>query len=306
MKGWLINDCLTCIPGTKTFWHDLLDWFPELIDKTNGYTDYSVLATTIEEQLKMSKPDYIIRNGSYFRKINTDVKTISLIQDVAAGWDNQIDIINSSQVAVFNTNYVYQKYASSIANKNIRIIPLGVNFDFFKPIQEKHPDVLPNSVIYIGSSMNFPKGFNRLLNIIDSMTEQNFCLVMKDNFTLADIPEKNRSRVKVFNKVNAETVRLLINSSVCALCTSYEETQHLSGIECGACNVPIVATCVGVYFDCKDDSGWGCIANDDTFVEKINYVLNNKQLFSPREYFIKNYSIDSCKRAWIELVNTLG
>ena len=23
--GWLVNDTLTCIPGTKTIWHDLLE-----------------------------------------------------------------------------------------------------------------------------------------------------------------------------------------------------------------------------------------------------------------------------------------
>ena len=46
-KGWLVNDCLTCIPGTKTLWHDLLEWMPNLIDKTNGYTDFRYLADTI-------------------------------------------------------------------------------------------------------------------------------------------------------------------------------------------------------------------------------------------------------------------
>ena len=41
--GWLINDCLTTIPGTKTFWHDLLDWIPNLEDKTLGYTSFLTL-----------------------------------------------------------------------------------------------------------------------------------------------------------------------------------------------------------------------------------------------------------------------
>ena len=43
-SGWLVNDTLTCIPGTITFWHNLLEWFPELLDKTNGYTNYINLA----------------------------------------------------------------------------------------------------------------------------------------------------------------------------------------------------------------------------------------------------------------------
>ena len=45
--GWLVNDTLTCIPGTITFWHNLLEWNPYLIDKTNGYTNFSVLSQNI-------------------------------------------------------------------------------------------------------------------------------------------------------------------------------------------------------------------------------------------------------------------
>ena len=68
-KGWLINNQLTAIPGTRTFWHDLLDWYPGLEDKCDGYTDFGVLAEKIESI--PHTPDYIIRNGSYFRKLNS-------------------------------------------------------------------------------------------------------------------------------------------------------------------------------------------------------------------------------------------
>lgn len=326
MKGWLVNNCLTCIPGIHTFWHDLLSWIPELEDKTEGYTDYSVLASRIESQLqnnkkgfvfrngsffskiKKNKPDYIIRNGSYFRRIKTNIKTISLIQDVQseAALNNQIDIINNSTITVFNTNYMYQKYKEYISPlTSVKICPLGVNFDFFKPHEESHPDVLPNSVIYIGSSTNYPKGFNILLNIIHSMTEQNFCLIMKDNFSINDIPIEDRNRVCIFNKVNQETVRLLINSCICAVCTSYEETQHLAGIECAACNIPIVARMVGVYYDNKDDPRWGCLADDTNFVERLRYVISKRDKFSPRECFIEKYSTDICRKNWLNIINSL-
>ena len=76
MKGWLLNDCLTCIPGTLTIWHNLLEWLDGLEDKTNGYTDFGQLSSIIEQQLSVAKPDYIIRNATYFRRINTNIKTI--------------------------------------------------------------------------------------------------------------------------------------------------------------------------------------------------------------------------------------
>lgn len=308
MKGWLVNDRLTCIPGTKTFWHDLLSWFPLLEDKTAGYTDYSVLADRIESQLKLYKPDYIIRNGSYFRIIHTDVKTITLIQDVQHGHllKNQLDVINKSTVVVFNTNYVYQKYINYISpSTNVKICPLGVNFDFFKPLTERNPVVLPNSIIYIGASTNYPKGFNTLLNIIHSMPDQNFCLVMKDDFSINGIPLEDRNRVRIFNKVNQENVRVLINSCIVAVCTSYEETQHLSGIECAACNIPIVARMVGVYYDNKDDHRWGKLADDSNFVDMLRYVISNRNKFSPRECFIEKYSTIVCRKNWNDIIDSL-
>jgi glycosyltransferase involved in cell wall biosynthesis len=307
-EGWLINDCLTCIPGTKTFWHDLLSWFPNLVDKTNGYTDYNILANKIENNLNSidKKPNYIIRNGTYFRNINTDIKTISLIQDILQNKNDQINVINNSDYVVFNTNYVYEKYKNYIGNKpKIKIIPLGINFDFFKPIKEKHSDVLPNSIVYIGSSLNYPKGFNKLLEIIE-MTEYNFCLIMKDNFLLSDLSTRLHNRVKIFNRVDMDTVRLLINSCICAICTSVEETQHLSGIECGACNLPIIGSDVGFYYDCKNDNQWGFVANDKhDFCFKINFVINNLNLFSPREYLIKKYSTEVCKNNWLKIINNI-
>jgi glycosyltransferase involved in cell wall biosynthesis len=304
-QGWLINDCLTCIPGTTTFWHNLLEWLPELQDKTNGYTDYSVLAGRIEQELARAavKPAYIIRNGTYFRRINTDVPTISLIQDVTVN-DSQIDVINNSQVVVFNSNYVYDKYRTRISDKvPVRICPLGVNFDFFKPIGDRNPDVLPNSILFIGASTTYPKGFNVMMDIMNTMTDQNFCLIMKDSFSLSQLPESTRHRVRIFNRIPAHEVRTIINSCVVAVCTSFEETQHLSGIECAACNIPIVARAVGVYYDNRESQEWGLLADNSTFVEKLRYVRDNLDKFSPRDCFIKQYSTDQCKTNWIDIVS---
>jgi glycosyltransferase involved in cell wall biosynthesis len=79
----------------------------------------------------------------------------------------------------------------------------------------------------------------------------------------------------------------------------------LSGIECAACNIPIVAREVGVYYDNKEDIRWGCIADDSNFVEKINYVLNNINIYKPRECFIEKYSLNICKNNWIQIIDDL-
>jgi len=299
-KGWLVNDTLTCIPNTRTFWHDLLDWFPNLEDKCNGYTDYSVLAEKIESI--DGRPDYIIRNGSYFRKLNIDVPTFCLIQDTSNN-PMQTEVINTSTCVVFASKETHNLYKDRINPKNVRVIEQSSDFNFFKPISERHPEVLPNSIIFIGDSSHEKKGFHRVLNLIETMPDFNFCLVMKDDTNINVIPQHSRSRVRIFNKVDRDTVKLLINSSVCAICTSGNEEGHFAGIEIGACGIPMVARPMGCYLDRKDDKSWGLISNDEDFPSTIRYVVNNLELFNPREYYSKEYTLERCREKWVNLIN---
>lgn len=298
--GWLVNDTLTCIPNTRTFWHDLLDWFPNLQDKCDGYTPYSILAEKIESIPQ--RPDYIIRNGSYFRRLNINVPTFCLIQDTMEN-PMQTEVINSSTCVVFASKQTYNLYKNRINPQNVRVIEQSSDFDFFKPIQERHPDVLPNSIIFIGDSSHEKKGFHRVLNLIDTMKDFNFCLVMKDNTTIDVIPDYNRNRVRIFNRVDTSTVRLLINSSICAICTSGNEEGHFAGIEIGACDIPMVARPMGCYLDRKEDKTWGLISNDDEFANTIRYVVQNRKLFSPRKYYSKEYTLQRCREKWTDLLN---
>jgi len=299
-KGWLVNDQLTAIPNTRTFWHDLLDWFPNLEDKCDGYTSYSVLPNKIESIKE--RPDYIIRNGSYFRKLNIDVPTFCLIQDTQNN-PQQTNVINSSTCVVFASKETYNIYKPRINPQNVRVIEQSSDFNFFKPTDDRHPDVLPNSIIFIGDSSHEKKGFHRVLNLIESMTDFNFCLVMKDNTSIDIIPPHNRDRVRIFNRVDRDTVKLLINSSVCAICTSGNEEGHFAGIEIGACDIPMVARPMGCYLDRQEDKTWGLISKDEDFPETIRYVVNNKELFSPRKYYSKEYTLERCREKWTDLIN---
>ncbi len=127
--GWLINDRLTAIPNTRTFWHDLLDWFPNLIDKCNGYTDFTKLPKIMEATKPY--PDFIIRNGSYFRKLNINVPTFSLVQDTL-NQPMQTEVINSSTCVVFASKQTYKLYKDRINPRNVRIIEQSSDFNFFK------------------------------------------------------------------------------------------------------------------------------------------------------------------------------
>lgn len=305
--GWIINDKLTCIPGTKTFWHDLLDWIPGLISKADDIS-FHVLANKIENDFNSTyvKPYYLIRNATFFRRMNLPVKTISLLQDSYIGGGNfgpQIDVCNSSDVTVFNSPFIYEHYKSYIKQRTC-VIPLGTDFDFFTPMTNKTElrnkygfKVNEPLFIFIGSSTVHPKGFDVLSELINT-TNYNFCLVMKDDYV------STNPRVKVFNKIDHSKLKELINCCDAAICTSKMETLHLSGIECAACDIPVLATNVGVYYN-DFNNNWGKICSTvEDFRVAMKYVLVNK--FNTRNEFLnKKLDKHSCKNSWLDLVNSI-
>lgn len=302
MKGWLVNDTLTCIPGTKTFWHDLLDWIPDLEDKVNGYRSFPTLAEYMEETAaKEGPPDYVIRNGTFFRPMSFETKTISLIQDIynTPQKVTQIEVGSSSDCVVYNSEFTKSFYYKHIYTPS-KVIPLGVDFDHFCPSEEKHPHVLPNSILFVGAANNYPKGFNIVRELVEK-TDYNFCLVMKDGF------EWEHPRVRVFNQVDHNVLRKIYNSCSIILCTSVHETQHLAGVEGAACGLPVVATNVGVYYN-EPDGEWGHRVSSSTedFTKAIKKIMDNPNSYNPREYFLKK-GLDkaSCKNSWITLVNDI-
>jgi glycosyltransferase involved in cell wall biosynthesis len=298
---WLVNDCLTCIPNTKTFWHNLLEWVPEIEDKTNGYTNFSILANKIEEDYNklLEKPKLIIRNATYFRKLNLNVKTISLLQDPydenTALFQNQIDVCNNSNFVVFNSEYTKNKYSRFI-NKPYDIIEIGTDSDLFKPSKQIKKN--KNTIVYVGSSDEAHKGFSLVLDLINK-TNYNFILVMKDGFQLL------HERVKIYNSIDQQKLSEILNFSDVLICTSKNETLHLAGIEAAFCNTPIVASDVGIYNKIKNDKRWGVVVdnyNTDSYIDAINFVLNNNNLQPRNCMFDNELSKDNCKNKWQNLI----
>jgi glycosyltransferase involved in cell wall biosynthesis len=305
-EGWLINDCLTCIPNTKTLWHFLLEIFPNLIDKTNGHTPFHQLNFKIENEIiKTTKPDFIIRNASYFPKLNTSVKTISILQDIRLNDEMQIEVCNNSDIVVCVSNYVKNKYKDKIKSK-IEVIPVGTDFNLFnsivdKELIQKELDILPNSILFIGASTIYPKGFDLLMKLVYN-TNYNFCFVMKDDWC------EKHPRIKIFNKIDHSKLRKIINACDLLVCTSQEETLHLAGVEAAACNIPLICSNVGIYHEMPNGK-WGRLIKEykeSRFIEEINHVFKNKDYFEPRKDFLeKGLDIDSFKQKWIKIVDNL-
>ncbi len=299
MNGWLVNDCLTCIPGTKTLWHDLLE-IPGLQDKTFGRTPFPELADKIEhESATLGAPDYIVRNASYFRKLNIRCRTFSLLQDVGQETfrQHQVNVCNASTTVVVSCDFVKQLYPE--ITSPIKIIPIPVDFNTFKPLPDredirKSMDILPNSILFVGANNEYPKGFDILLKLI-SDTNHNFCLVMKDDFQM------EHERVRVFNKITQDEMVKIYNACEMLVCTSRMETQHLAGIEAAACGLPLLVSNVGAYYK-REEGLWGHhLANDATIA--IDHIIKFRKDYQPREYFLKKgFDTESCRKRWVDLI----
>lgn len=296
--GWLVNDCLTTIPGVRTFWHDLLEWFPGLEDKTGGYTKFELLADKVEkEAILNSPPDYIIRNATFFRPLRIKTKQIVFLQDHYEDLQRltQLEVCNGANVVVFNSDFVCDAYKSSI-HKPYHVIPIGVDFDFFTPSDNRKE----YDIVYVGDSSVNPKGFDIIERLI-KRTKYKFALVMKDDFNI------EHERVKVFNKIDHVALRYILRRSKILLCTSKVETLHLAGVEAMACDIPIVATPVGIYKNFTMGGSWGAKVNPkllyDDFNETLEWVIENYDIFKPRQFALDN-KLDkhSCKLCWLNLI----
>ena len=89
------------------------------------------------------------------------------------------------------------------------------------------------------------------------------------------------------------------------LCTSRSESQHLAGIEMGACGLPLVVPPVGCYWQRKD---WpGCEVLEYTpaaFTQGIRASIGKVVHMGGqvRDYWQKEFQHSVVKAAWVKLV----
>lgn len=88
------------------------------------------------------------------------------------------------------------------------------------------------------------------------------------------------------------------------LCTSRMETQHLAGIEMGACGLPVVAPNVGTYWNRKDIPGQVCMEYDvESFVSALRAVRQETwDRKAVRNYWEGEFSKEVIKKQWEEVV----
>lgn len=288
MGGWLVNDTLTLIPGTVTFWSHLLASIPGLEPVTAPFPD---LAWKVESEALVRNPDFIIRNACYFPPIEVDCPVISLVQDVMTGRvarEMLVETCEQSAVVIFNSEYTRSRYPELHECRH-EIIPIGTDPTIFTPRQNA---LAYGGVMWVGSGHSI-KGFDLALRLA-SESARRWVMVFKDE-TQVDLPN-----VTTFRRIPQ---RLLADvASLCSVgvCTSREETQHLAGIEMGMCGLPLVTTNVGAYYG-REPGAWGRITSGN-WLSDIEEAAKLPQDAAAAYWREEGFGVEECMDAWKALI----
>lgn len=294
MTGWLVNDRLTAIPGTRTFWHHLLDSVQGLEDKTTA--PFSVLTSVIEAECRLGEPDYIIRNAAYFRWLNVTCPVVSFVQDVLLEFQRDVllEACAASRMIVFNSEYTRAQYPE-LATANYKIIPIGTDETIFKPC-EPDADIPEGAVLWVGSGHQI-KGFDLACELARK-SDRPWVFVMKD-----DAPV-NVDGAVVLRSIPQSRLASVASACVVGVCTSKVETQHLAGIEMGMCGLPLVTTNVGAYYD-REPGNWGMVSQGKWLSEVE--CLSKMDYAHPASYWRDaGFGLSKCMAEWQEVVHEIG
>jgi len=318
MRRLLVNDALTQIPGTRTFWNDLEDWFG--MEFVGG--DYATLAEKADEECDPDEYDgemisLIIRNATWFPPIprSKRIPTISLLQDIfAEGPQREMQemVINSSLAVAFNSEFTkshYTKDWTDALKEQARapIIPLPVNFSIFEPQNPmgcQQALGLPDGcVCWIGAcrEAGHIKGFDIFLAIVRANPDIPFVGMFKDQQ-----PDYAPPNLRMFTRLTHQDLVKVIGACRVGLCTSRMESQHLAGIEMGACGLPLVVPSVGTYW--KREHLVGAIVEDpspDRLSLALRTVIGNGLPADAdfiHSYWRKEFDREVIKAQWTKLI----
>lgn len=251
MKRLVVNDALSQIPGSKTLWHLLCEWFnAEFI--AGDYSQLAAIAGAAAQDATL-----VIRNCSYFGPIETTAPQIGILQDIFPQQDraHQVEVLQTCRAVVFPSAFTRAQYCTPEFIANVGpwapVIPLPVDFSSGAfCIQNRMgwqqfyglPD---GCVIWVGANREAGqvKGWDIFQAIARTNPDLHFVAVFKD-----DPPESVPPNMRAYSRVPQNMLAQIMNACRVGLCTSRMESQHLAGIEMGACGLPVVAPPVGVYW----------------------------------------------------------
>jgi glycosyltransferase involved in cell wall biosynthesis len=148
---------------------------------------------------------------------------------------------------------VSKNLANSYGLSNVRVIPIGIDSELFKPLEnqealrEKHGIPKDKKVKIFVGSVHSVKGFDILKKEIKKDKESFYIIVLKDKHVLSI----NFHNSKVFQRIPQSVLAELYNCADVFVGRSRVETSWLAPIEAMFCGVPVDVTPVGIFADWK-------------------------------------------------------
>ena len=208
--------------------------------------------------------------------------------------------IFKSSIIVYNSKFTQRQYAPLLGH----VISLPVDFTVFEPgnamgLQTAYS--LPDGcVCWVGAQSEI-KGWDIFLGIVRQNPDIPFVAVFKDQ-----IPAQMPPNMRAFHRLPTKELVNVIGACRVGLCTSRMESQHLAGIEMGACGLPMVAPPVGVYYGRMDDFP-GFVMKEGTepqhYATAIRLCMEKPiDLDKVRAYWKASFDKPVIKAAWTALV----
>jgi len=290
---WLVNDYRTTIPGTRTLWHDLERWFGARF--VGG--DYYWLADRVEalHSRMPGEPSLVLRNATWFRPLELACRQVALLQDIveAEARVMQLEVCRRADLVVFNTARTRSFYPEVSLDK-VAVVPLPVDFSLFAP-GEGMDGVAPGAICWVGAESQV-KGIEVLRELVAAFPQRRFVVVAKDRMTCW------APNVEVFHNLPHAKLVALYNSCSLGLCTSAQESQHLAGLEMGACGLPLLTTQVGAYWG-RPDGVWGKAVPAAELARALASMGPAANRQAVRYYWLsQGFDTDSVVAAWRRVI----
>lgn len=281
MKIVIINDYVGPLSGEK---ENLWNWLIESLPATP--ISFAELKIPLTDAVEREEPDIIINNSIWGLQFPKRF-VITILQDpyiemqrlLGMDYSNMIkrqeNALRASQIRVANSNYIAHSYNHCGA---FAVISVGTNPELFKPMdkqkmREKY-GIPQDKVVYIYVGSHHPvKGWDKIQNLIKEYKEIFWMLVFKDE------PEQELKNTKVFCRIPQEQLAELYNCADVFMSQSVVESLGLAAIEAMFCNIPVLSTKTGIFWD------W------------------NSPMKNPRqEAFDRGLDKAACIRKWKELI----
>jgi len=233
-------------------------------------------------------------------------------------------LLKASDYLTVNTAYLGKKVEAlgGIANR-IKVIPMGVDLEFFKPqIEKRISDNAAIKLISIGRLIELKgfeyairsvkiivdKGYNVVYTIIGDGVEKDKLQRIIDELRLSNI-------VRLVGVKNQQDIKYLLDESHVFLMSSITdqsnraEAQGVVTIEAQAMGLPVVAFRSGgvPYTVIENETGFLVNERDiDGYAQKVMKLIDDRNLYntmshSAKEFVLNNFSTKDLAKAFFKL-----